>query len=78
MTLSRHTSKVYMDEYDLDGTLNALGKRIEEGDESLPYYIGAHIALNIIRNHEYIDTQREFMQLFDRVMDRKDGSICRS
>ena len=73
MTLSRHSSRVYMDEYDLDGTLNALGQSIEEGGENQPYYIGAHIALNIIRNHDYIESQREFMLAFDAVLRRKDS-----
>lgn len=71
MTLCRHSSRVYMDEYDLDGVLKVLADRIGEGTEDMPYYIGAHIALNLIRNHEHIDTQREFMQLFDRVMEKR-------
>ena len=73
MTLCRHSSRVYMDEYDLDGVLKVLADRIGEGTEDTPYYIGAHIALNLIRNHEHIDTQREFMQLFDRVMERRNA-----
>lgn len=72
MTLSRHTSKVYMDEYDLDGVLNVLTRRIEQDDGDLPIYLGAHLALNIIRNHDYIDTQREFMQMFDAAMGRRE------
>ena len=72
MTLCRHSSRVYMDEYDLDGVLKVLADRIGDGTEDMPYYIGAHLALNLIRNHEHIDTQRQFMQLFDRVMERKD------
>ena len=78
MTLSRHSSRVYMDEYDLDGVLNALAQRIDlaEGgpqfyEDNRHYYMGAHIALNIIRNHDYIDTQREFMELFDGVLDKR-------
>lgn len=73
MTLSRHSSRVYMDDYDIEGTLNVLAKRIEEADADQPYYIGAHIALNLIRNHDHIDSQREFMQLFDSVIKRKEG-----
>ena len=77
MTLCRHSSRVYMDEYDIDGVLKVLADRIAEGTEEMPYYMGAHLALNLIRNHDYIDTQREFMQLFDRVLgnNRKDDNI---
>lgn len=72
MTLCRHSSRVYMDEYDLDGVLKVLADRIGEGAEDMPYYVGAHLALNLLRNHDYIDTQREYMMLFDRVLGRKD------
>lgn len=72
MTLCRHSSRLYIDEYDLDGTLKVLADRIGEGTEAMPYYVGAHLALNILRNHDYIDTQREFMQLFDSVITKKD------
>lgn len=72
MTLCRHSSRLYVDEYDLDGTLKVLADRIGEGTADMPYYVGAHLALNILRNHEYIDTQREFMAAFDAAM-RKGG-----
>lgn len=72
MTLCRHSSRLYVDEYDLDGTLKVLADRIGEGTEDMPYYVGAHLALNILRNHEHIDTQREFMQLFDAVMTKRE------
>lgn len=72
MTLCRHSSRLYVDEYDLDGTLKVLADRIGEGTEDMPYYVGAHLALNILRNHEHIDTQREFMQLFDSVITKRD------
>lgn len=70
MTLSRQSSRVYMDAYDLDGTVNVLGKRIAEGGPRTPYYIGAHAALNLIRNHERIETQQDFMTLFDAVISK--------
>lgn len=72
MTLCRHSSRLYIDEYDLDGTLKVLGDRIAEGTVDMPYYVGAHLALNIIRNHDHIDSQREFMQLFDAVISKRD------
>lgn len=68
MSLSRHTSRIYIDEYDLGGALKVLGDRIVEGGEEAPYYIGAHLALNLIRNHEEIRDQSVFMQLFDNVL----------
>lgn len=73
MTLCRHSSRLYIDEYDLDGTLKVLADRIGEGTGDTPYYVGAHLALNILRNHDYIDTQREFMQLFDAVLKRREN-----
>ena len=72
MTLCRHSSRLYMDEYDLDGVLKVLADRIGEGTADMPYYVGAHLALNILRNHEYIDTQREFMALFDSVITKRE------
>lgn len=66
MALSRHSSRVYMDEFDLDGVLNVLSNTIADhpDDEGTPYYVGAHLALNLIRNHEEIRDQSVFMQLF--------------
>lgn len=75
MTLSRHSSRVYMDAYDLDGALKVLADRIGEGTVDMPYYAGAHLALNIIRNHDHIDTQREFMAIFDAAMGKR-GMTC--
>lgn len=72
MTLSRQSSRVYMDAYDLDGTVNVLGKRVQEGGPRAPYYIGAHVALNLIRNHDRIETQQDFMTLFDSVLAHED------
>lgn len=73
MTFSRHSSRVYMDEYDLDGAINVLRQRIQEQDDDLPYYQGAHLALNIIRNHDHIESQREFMLAFDAVLNRREN-----
>ena len=66
MSLSRHTSRIYMDEYDLDGALKVLGDRIEEGADATPYYVGAHMVLNLIKNHEDIRDQSVLMALVDR------------
>lgn len=70
MTLCRHSSRVYIDEYDLEGTCNALSKRIEPEEEHADIYRGALIALGILSNHEYIDTQREFLLHFDAELKR--------
>jgi len=72
MTLCRHSSRVYIDEYDLEGTCNALSKRIESGDEHADLYKGALMALGILFDHEYIDTQREFLLHFDAELKRTD------
>ena len=65
MSFSRRTSRIYMDEYDVQGALNALARRIEEGADDAPFFIGAHLALNLIYNHEDIRDQSVFLQLFD-------------
>lgn len=68
MSLSRHTSRIYLDDFDVQGALNVLSRRIaiEPQTKATPYYIGAHIALNAIYTQENIRDQSAFMQLFDR------------
>lgn len=75
MSLSRHTSRIYIDEYDLDGVLNVLSKRVagNEGLPATPYTLGAYAALNLIRNHDEIRDQSVFIELFDRIME--DGGV---
>lgn len=66
MALSRHTSKVYIDEFDLQGTIKVLGDRIAMApSEASPYYHGALLAFNLINNHSEIRTQADFMKLFE-------------
>lgn len=66
MALSRHTSKVYIDEFDLQGTIKVLADRIAmEPSDATPYYLGALLAFNLISNHMEIKTQADFMNLFD-------------
>lgn len=56
-----------MEAYDVDGALSVLSRRIamEPPSEATPYYVGAHLALNIIARHEDVRDQSVFMQLFD-------------
>ena len=58
-----------MDHYELDGLITRLDREIaehgEEGDEMTPYYVGARVAIYIARHHEFVDTQDDFMRLFD-------------
>ena len=67
MALSRHTSRIYMDEFDIQGTIKVLSDRIIEHPDaaSTPYYLGAHLAFNLINNHSEIRNQADFMALFD-------------
>ena len=37
MSLSRRTSRIYMDEFDVGGALKVLADRIEEGGGAAPY-----------------------------------------
>ena len=75
MSLSRHTSKIYIDEYDLDGVLKVLADRIGfmNCGTLRDYHIGAHLALNLIRNHEEIRDQSVFMALFDNIVATSEG-----
>lgn len=67
MSFSRRTSRIYIDDDDIQGALNVLSRRIMENADpaALNYYIGAHLALNLINNHEHIRTQADFMRLFE-------------
>lgn len=67
MTLSRKTSRIYMDEYDLQGVLNVISRRLDEHSpcDASSYYSGAAIALSIIYQHDDIRDQSVFMDLFD-------------
>ena len=63
--------------YEMDGLLNRLDREIEErgenGDIETLYYVGARIAVYIARYHEFVDTQEDFMQLFQRALDDLKG-----
>ena len=63
---------------ELDGLLNILGRVIaehgESGEYDTAYYVGAQIALQIIRYHERIDTPDDFMLVFDNYLNKtKEG-----
>lgn len=68
MSFSRHTSRIYMDADDVNGTLNVLSKRINANSDSpaQAFYLGAHLLLNLINNHEELRDQSVVMALFDR------------
>ena len=67
-SLIKQSHNVYMSVDDLDGLLTRLkhevAERGEAGDWWTPYYVGASIAVHIIRYHEWVDTQDDFMNLF--------------
>lgn len=56
-----------MDEFDIKGALKVLTDRIiaEPEADATPYYLGAHLVLNLINNHDEIRDQSVLMQLFD-------------
>ena len=61
------------DHFEMDGLISRLDREIaergENGDASTPYLVGARIAMHIARHHEFVDTQEDFMRLFDRALD---------
>lgn len=70
MTLSRHYRPcTRMDHEELDGLLSVLDRKVaelgEDGDWNTAYYVGARTALSILRHHEFVDTQADFMRLFE-------------
>ena len=63
------------DHYEMDGLISRLDRHIQEHpeDEHIDYYKGAHIAMSIARFHEFVDTQDDFMRLFERALDEMEG-----
>lgn len=58
-----------LDHYELDGLLNVLDRKIAEhgeaGEYDTAYYVGAWLACSIFRHHEFVETQDDFMRLFE-------------
>lgn len=75
MSLSRHTSRIYMDEFDIGGALKVLADRIAGGGDAAPYYVGAHLVLNLINNHSEIRDQSVLLALFDSQL-REQGILA--
>ena len=78
MALSRvYQPSTRLMHYELDGLLNVLVRTVaehgENGEYDTPYFKGAEIALSIIRHHEFLDTQEDFMRLFERALDELEG-----
>ena len=78
MALIRHYQpNTRLDHYELDGLLKRLDREIAElgeaGDASTPYHVGAHIALNILRHHEHVETQDDFVNIFRKYLDELEG-----
>lgn len=69
MTLCNHSSRIYMDSYDVDGAINALSRKCEESmSPEQDVYFGAVAAFEILRDHERISTQADFMVMFEAKM----------
>ena len=70
MTLSRKSSRIYLDTYDIDGLINVLEREIGEaksGEERL-YLLGAWEAITLLRDNEHLDSQVDFMLLLHEHM----------
>lgn len=67
MALSRHSSRVYMDDLELEGAINVLRRKAAEEENHIHWgiYSGAARALSILYDHEYIDKPDDFMTIFD-------------
>ena len=78
MTLSRiYMPSTRVEHYELDGLLRVLDRAIAEPDEGqeqlIAYYIGAQIALQIIRYHERLETPEDFMFVFNNYLSRREN-----
>lgn len=68
--LSNQTSRVYCDDYDLQGVLNVLERRIADADRSHDQAmvdIGAHTAISLLKNHK-LATQADFFAVYDELL----------
>lgn len=66
MALSRHTSRIYIDDLDIQGTIKVLGDKVAYGSsDAVPYYHGALLAFNLINNHSEIRNQADFIRMFE-------------
>lgn len=70
MTLSRKSSRIYMDELDVCGLISVLERRAEHEDDDIRWgiYKGAARVLQLIRDHEVIANQADFMTIFEAPM----------
>lgn len=70
MTLSRKSSRIYLDTYDIDGLINVLEREIGEAksSEERLYLLGAWEAITLLRDNEHLDSQVDFMLLLHEHM----------
>ena len=78
MSLSKtYQPSIRLGQFELDGLLKVLERTISEkgenGEADTPYYVGALIALNIVRYHESIEHSGDFMRLFVKALDELEG-----
>ena len=74
MALSRiYRPSTRIEHDELDGLLNVIDRRIAESGENgelvTSYYVGAQIALTIIRCHERIELPDDFLAIFDNYLE---------
>ena len=68
--LSSQTSRVYCDDYDLQGVLNVLERRIVDADrthDQAMVDIGAHMVISLLKNHK-LATQADFFAVYDELL----------
>ena len=78
MALIRHYQpSTRLDHYELDGLMKRFDTEIatlvENGESKALCYIGAFVAFDIIRHHEFVEHQDDFMRLFERMIDDLEG-----
>lgn len=57
---------------ELQATLRCIASRVFETDGRVQdFYLGAHLALNLLVNHWSVDTNEEYMALLDGAIGRE-------
>ena len=69
MTLSRHSSKIYLDEYDVRGVMNVLDRITDEcPKEAQKFYMGAYLTFSILLEATELRDQSVFIDVFNNAL----------
>lgn len=55
--------------FELEGLMNLLDRKVEQGGEEAPYYSGAYLFATMLRTQSFIDTPDLFMRIFGNLLE---------